>query len=512
MRGIRKAFPGVVALDGVDFFAGAGEIHAILGQNGAGKTTLMNVLSGLYQPDEGVTLLHGEPVRFRAPRDALRAGIGMVHQHFKLVPSMTAVENVLLGLPQTDMTRRPWRARLRNWSASAFRHRSSVARLASQFNFPVDLDAPIRRLSIGEQQRVEIIKMLYRGVKVLILDEPTSALTPAETDRLFTMLRRMASAERTILLISHKLEEVTAVADRITVLRAGRRVATLRAAEATARDLAALIMGEAIGPRGQDSSGSGPTQDADVALSCRDLWVGRDDGRWAVRGCTLDVRAGEIVGIAGVAGNGQRELLETIAGLRSAASGRILLGGRDVTGASIRARIEQGVSYLPADRLGVAAAPGLSVADNLLLKGFRSPACGSPFWLDRSAVERHARRLIEAFGVTGAEPGTSMRSLSGGNVQRVLLARELDRPGKAFIAESPARGLDIAASAHVHALLESHRRRGAAILLASEDVDELFLVCTRVGVMDRGELRGVWPRDQVSRLRLGALMSGVFAP
>ncbi len=504
LSGIRKSFPGVRANDGVDLEVRDGEVHALLGENGAGKTTLTSILVGLYQPDAGTIRVDGRVVELRSPRDAYRHGIGMVHQHFRLVPSFTVAENVLLGLAAG---RRPgWRLRIRD-------HRVHVAEVARQFDLPVDVDAPVWQLSVGQQQRVEIVKMLYRGVRVLILDEPTAALTPQEARALFVTLRAMAAQGRAVVFISHKLDEVMSVADRISVMRRGRRVATLRPAETDPRRLAALMIGgdleDAESPRAAPPTA--PAASGPPALACEGLWVAGDHGRPAVRGVTLAVHAGETVGIAGVAGNGQRELAEALAGMRAVIRGRITLDGRDITTLPVRARIERGLGYLPGDRRRVGMAPDLSVAQNLALKSFRQPRFGSALWQDRGAVRREATRLMAEFRITGAGPDAPVGVLSGGNLQKVLLARELTLPGHALVAESPTRGLDVGATRFVHDALRAAARAGRAILLVSEDLDELLLLSDRVAVMFGGELMGVLAAASASREQLGLLMAGTRA-
>jgi simple sugar transport system ATP-binding protein len=366
------------------------------------------------------------------------------------------------------------------------------------------------QLSVGQQQRVEIVKMLYRGVRLLILDEPTAALTPQEARALFVTLRAMAAQGRAVVFISHKLDEVMSVADRISVMRRGRRVATLRPAETDPRRLAALMIGgdaaDAETPRA--ATRAAPAAPGPPALACEELWVIGDHGRPAVRGVTLAVHAGETVGIAGVAGNGQRELAEALAGLRGVTGGRILLDGREVTALPVRARIERGLGYLPGDRRRVGTASDLSVAQNLALKSFRQPRFGSALWQDRGAVRREASRLMAEFRITGAGPDAPVGVLSGGNLQKVLLARELTLPGRALVAESPTRGLDVGATHFVHDALRAAARAGRAVLLVSEDLDELLLLSDRVAVMFGGGLMGGIPAGSASREGLGLLMAG----
>ncbi len=505
--GIRKTFPGIVANDDVHLDLRAGEIHALLGENGAGKTTLMNVLAGLYQPEAGTILLEGRPVQIRSPRDAYRHGIGMVHQHFRLVPSLTVAENILLGL---DVERGSG-VRGRGPGAGLLLrikdHLPHIDALARRFNLPVEVAAPVWQLSLGQQQRVEIVKMLYRGARILILDEPTAALTPQETEGLFATLRSMREQGRAIFLISHKLGEVLEISDRISVMRRGRMVATLRPGETDVRGLANLMVGEAL----EEARPAGHGAPGAPALECRGLHVRNDRALPAIRGVSLTVRAGEVVGLAGVAGNGQQELAQALAGLRPVDGGAIFLGGVEVTRLSPRARIARGLRYLPADRHGVAAAPNLSLADNLILKTFREPAFGSAWWQDRAAILAHAGRRMAAFNVVGGAADAPIRLLSGGNLQKALLARELTAGGTLLLAESPTRGVDVAATRFVHETLRRQARRGQGVLVISEDLDEILLLADRVGVMFAGQITGMLPAAEATREAVGLLMAGTRA-
>ena len=501
LTGIRKAFPGVVANDGVDLDLRAGEVHALLGENGAGKTTLMNVVAGLYQPDAGTILLEGRPVQIRSPRDAYLHGIGMVHQRFRLVPSLTVAENVLLGLHRAPGGGAGGRLRMKE-------HSESIAEVARRFSLPVDPEARVWQLSVGEQQRVEIVKLLYRGARILILDEPTAALTPQEAEGLFTTVRAMTAEGRAVIFISHKLGEVLRISDRISVMRRGRRVATLRPADTDARGLANLMVGEPL----EELRAAPDHAPGEPVLEVRDLRVRNDRGLPAVRGLSLTVRAGEVVGIAGVAGNGQQELAEALAGLRPVEGGNLILDGAELKRLPPWARIARGLRYLPADRHGVGAAPNLSIAENLVLKSFREPAFGSPWWMDRAAVGAHARRQMADFNVVGAAADAPIRLLSGGNLQKVLLARELTAGGTLLVAQSPTRGLDVRATRFVHEALRAQAREGRAVLLISEDLDEIFLLADRIAVMFAGELMGVLPAAQATREAVGLLMAGTRTP
>ncbi len=502
LTGIRKTFPGIVANDGVDLDLRAGEVHALLGENGAGKTTLMNIVAGLYQPDAGAILLEGRPIQIRSPRDAYLHGIGMVHQRFRLVLSLTVAENVVLGL-EAERGREAG-----GWGLGMREHAARIEAVAREFNLPVDPTARVWQLSVGEQQRIEIVKMLYRGARILILDEPTAALTPQEVEGLFATLRAMTAQGRAVIFISHKLGEVLRISDRISVMRRGKRVATLRPADTDPRDLANLMVGESR-EEVRTAPGRAP---GEAVLEVRDLRVWSDRGLSAVRGLSLTVRAGEVVGIAGVAGNGQQELAEAIAGLRPVEGGALFLGGAEVTRHTPRVRIARGLRYLPADRHGVAAAPNLSIAENLLLKAFRDPAFGSPWWMDRAAVGAHARRQMADFNVVGGGVDVPIRLLSGGNLQKVLLARELTGGGTLLVAQSPTRGLDVRSTLFVHEALRAQARQGRGVLLISEDLDEIFLLASRIAGMFAGGLMGVLPAAGATREAVGLLMAGTRTP
>jgi general nucleoside transport system ATP-binding protein len=501
MRGITKRFPGVLANDGVDFEAAAGEVHALLGENGAGKSTLSNILTGLYRPDEGEIFLHGEQVDFHVPRDALDAGICMVHQHFRLVEPFTVAENVVLGDHRGE--------------GRAFRlhHRAierRVGELSTRYGLHVDPRARIWQLSLGEQQRVEILKALYREARILILDEPTAVLTPQEADVLFETLREMANEGRTVIFISHKLHEVKAVADRVTVLRGGRTIATVSTAEATPRSLASLMVGRELESitRSADPGGRGPGA---AVLELEGLWAQGDRGDAAVRGVTLDVCAGEVVAIAGVAGNGQRELAETIAGIRHQTEGEVRVGGRKLRG-DPRAAQAAGVAYVPEDRLGTGVAPSMSIASNLVLRSYREGYASHGPLLRLGAIRERAVDLIRAYRIAAPSPSTSARLLSGGNLQKVVLAREFSGKPKLVVAASPTRGLDVGAIETVHAYLRDAAAEGVAVLLISEDLDEILGLADRIAVMYEGAIVGVTSRADASVEEIGLQMAGGHDP
>src|SRR4051812_18717862 len=410
-RGITKRFPGVIANAGVDFEALEGEVHALLGENGAGKSTLSNIFTGLYRADEGELEVSGKPVAFDNPRDGIDAGIGMVHQHFRLVEPFTVAENVMLG--DTSDLGHAFRLHPR-------RIEERVAELGERYGMAVDPRARIWQLSVGEQQRVEILKALYREARILILDEPTAVLTPQESDALFETLRAMAADGRTVIFISHKLHEVMAVSDRVTVLRDGRSVATTDVAGATTRSLAALMVGREIDVSQRKERNASP---GEPVLELEDVWAAGDRGDEALRGVSFSVRAGEIVAIAGVAGNGQRELAETVAGMRPRTRGRVRVLGKELRGGDAREAIRAGVAHVPEDRLRTGVAAGLSISSNVVLKAYREPELGAGPLLRLGAIRERAARLIERYDVRGAAPALPTRLLSGGNLQKVVLGR-----------------------------------------------------------------------------------------
>jgi simple sugar transport system ATP-binding protein len=496
MRGITKRFPGVVANDGVDFEAAAGEVHALLGENGAGKSTLSNILTGLYRPDEGEIFLHGERVHFGVPRDALDAGISMVHQHFRLVEPFTVAENVVLGEQRSFVLH-----------GRAIERR--VADLSKRYGLAVDPRARIWQLSLGEQQRVEILKALYREARILILDEPTAVLTPQEAQVLFETLRQMAAEGRTVIFISHKLHEVKAVADRVTVLRDGKTIATVETAEATPRSLAALMVGREL------SAGGGQretTEPGEVMLELADVWAAGDRGGAAVRAVSLRVRAGEIVAVAGVAGNGQRELAETIAGIRAPSQGSVQVGGKPLRAGDPRAAIAAGVAYVPEDRLGVGVAPSVSVAWNLALKSYREPHGSLGPFLRLGRIRDRALELIAHHRIATPGPHAPARLLSGGNVQKVVLAREFSGQPRLLVAAAPTRGLDVGAIETVHAYLRDAAADGVAVLLISEDLDEILTLADRIAVIYEGAIVGETTRAAASVEEIGLLMAGGHDP
>ena len=496
MRGITKRFPGVVANEDVDFEAATGEVHALLGENGAGKTSLMNVLTGLYRPDEGEIILHGEHVHFHGPRDALDAGIGMVHQHFRLVEALTVAENLLLG----EHEPRVW--------LGAKAGRRQIREASEALGLRVDPDARIWQLSVGEQQRVEIVKAVLRGSRVLVLDEPTAVLTPQEADQLFDTLRLMAREGHCVIVITHKLHEVMAVADRITVLRGGRKVATVPTAEATQRSLAGLMVGREVA-EARRVDRQQPI--GDVTLEVDGISVAGDRGGLAVEGVSLDVRAGEILGVAGVAGNGQRELAEAIYGIRQLEAGDVRVDGRVLRGGDPRAAIAAGVAHVPEDRLGTGLAPSLSIAANVSLKRYRTPLVSRGPILLLRRMRDLALALIQRYDVKAPGPDTPARNLSGGNLQKLVLGREFEGEPRVLIAAQPTRGLDVGAIETVHGYLREAAAKGVAVLLISEDLDEIRALADRVVVMYEGSLVGEADPETTGVEEIGLLMAGVRA-
>ncbi len=491
MRGIVKRFPGVLANDHADFGLRRGEIHALLGENGAGKSTLMNILAGLYRPDAGTILVHDQPAVFASPRQAIQAGIGMIHQHFMLVPSQSVTENVLLG-----MDRPRFRLNLPQYERT-------IAELGQRYGLPVDPRAKIWQLSVGEQQRVEILKMLYRGADVLILDEPTAVLGPQEAEGLFAVLRDMAAGGKSIIFISHKLQEVMALADRVTVLRRGRvTAADVQTSGSSPAELARLMVGREV----LFFVDKQPQEPGAVVLDIAEVRAENDRGLPALRDFSLQVRAGEIVGIAGVAGNGQRELAEVITGLRRAVSGQVTLNGETISNQPARKAIRQGVAHVPEDRTHVGSAPSLSITDNLIMKQYSQVPIGRGPWLDATAAGVFANKLKDAYQISAPSVNIQARLLSGGNLQRLILAREITAQPKLMIAMQPTQGLDVGAIETVHRLLLEQRAQGVAILLISEELDELLALSDRIAVIYEGQIVGEVNDGDVERI--GLLMTG----
>lgn len=496
MKGITKKFPGVLANDQVDFEVSAGEIHCLLGENGAGKTTLMNVLYGYYASDGGEIYIRGKKAVIESPVDAIRLRIGMVFQHFMLVRTLTVAENVVLGLksdkwPLVDLV-----------SAE-----KKIVDLSSKYGLKVDPKIKIWQLSVGEQQRVEIMKALYRDVEILILDEPTSVLTPQESRQLFGFLKYMKKEGRSVIFITHKLNEVMEVSDRVTVLKNGKNVGTVNTSETTKSDLARMMIGREVlfeCEKPQIST-------KDVMLDIRDLWAMGDNKQPALKGITLEVKRGAILGIAGVAGNGQRELVEVITGLRKASRGEVIMDGQDITNRSPRHIRDQGVGHITEDRMARGLVLGLSVEENAVLGAHHRPPAATKqgFLLDAEGMKTYTEKLIVDFDIKTPSRLVPARNLSGGNLQKLILARELSGNPKVLIASSPTKGLDVGATEFIRRKIIEQQERGIAVLLISEDLDEVFDLSDDIAVMYEGSMVGRLKCSEATYDKVGLMMTGV---
>lgn len=493
MRGITKRFPGVLANNQVNFDVRSGEVHALLGENGAGKSTLMKILYGLYQPDEGEIHLNGEAVTIHSPADAIHLGIGMIHQHFMLVPSLTVTENVALGLKSS-----------RGIRTDLDRVAARIKELAGLYGLQVDTDAYVWQLSVGQQQRVEILKALYRGAALLILDEPTAVLTPQEVDEFFLTLEQMKKDGHALIFISHKLHEVLQLCNRVTVLRDGHTIGTQLIEGTTKQQLAEMMVGRPMNMQPKKAA----VETGEVRLSLRDVQAQSDREHPALRNVSFDLRSGEIVGLAGVSGNGQRELAEVIAGLRPLTGGEITLGGRHIAGAPPRDIMELGLSYIPEERMRDGMIKEFTVSENLILREFDQQPFARNGFLNQGAIQRNSKELVEAFSVKTPSLDTPVKNLSGGNIQKLVLARELSRKPKVMIAAQPTRGLDIGATEYVHARLLEQRELGLATLLISEDLDEILALSDRILVIFHGQIMGDLPRGEATAEKLGLMMAG----
>jgi general nucleoside transport system ATP-binding protein len=494
MLGITKRFPGVLANDHVDFDVMSGEVHALLGENGAGKSTLMKILYGMYHPDEGEIRLNDRPVTITSPTDAINLGIGMIHQHFMLVPTLTVAENVALGLPSS-----------RGPLTDLDRVTKRIFELADVYGLKIDPGAYVWQLSVGQQQRVEIIKALYRGAALLILDEPTAVLTPQEVDELFVIMHGMVKDGHGLIFISHKLHEVVEISNRVTVLRDGRKIGTRPTSEVTKQILATWMVGREIGftpDRGEAELGQ-------CRLRLDQVSCGSDRGTPGLRNVSLDVHSGEILGIAGVSGNGQRELAESVTGLRKITKGRVILEDEDVTGFAPDDLTSRMLSYIPEERMRDGMIKNFSVAENLILREHHKRPYSRSGFLNLQGIANHSDELINKFHVKTPSRDTLVKNLSGGNIQKVVLARELSRNPRAIVAAQPTRGLDIGATEYVREQLLVERRKGAAILLISEDLDEILALSDRIAVIYEGQIMDILPRESATPEKLGLLMAGV---
>jgi simple sugar transport system ATP-binding protein len=494
MRGIVKRFPGVLANDRVDFDVRSGEVHALLGENGAGKSTLMKVLYGLYQQDEGQILLNGQVVQIQSPADSIRLGIGMIHQHFMLVPSLTVAENVALGLPSS-----------RGFLTDLDRVSERIQQLAELYGLHVDPSSFVWQLSVGQQQRVEIIKALYRGAALLILDEPTAVLTPQEVDELFVTLNQMTADGHALIFISHKLYEVLDISDRVTVLRDGRVVGTQPTAGTTRAELAKMMVGRDLSERPERDQ----LERGNPRLIIKNLWALSDRETDALKGVSLEVHANEILGVAGVSGNGQRELAEVITGLRRASEGQVVLENVDITENTPGETMAMGLSYIPEERMRDGMIREFNVAENLILREHDQQPYARSGFLDFHSINQRSGRLVHTFNVKTPSLDTPVKNLSGGNIQKLILARELSRKPKVVVASQPTRGLDIGATDYVHHRLLAQRKEGSATLLISEDLDEILALSDRIAVIYEGRIMGVLPREEATPEKLGLMMAGV---
>jgi ABC-type uncharacterized transport system ATPase subunit len=493
MRGITKRYPGVLANDHISFDLRPGEIHALLGENGAGKSTLMNILYGLAVPDEGEILLNGVPVTINGPSDAIARGISMVHQHFMLVPVLTVAENIVLGeetmanpifLDRKEANRR-------------------IVELGQRFGFDIDPQAKVETLSVGWQQRVEILKALYRQAQILVLDEPTAVLTPQETEEIFAVLRRLAAEGHSIIFISHKLYEVLEIADRITVIRRGKVVGFRLPAETDEDDLAELMVGREVNL----TVDRGVSHPSEVVLEVRGLEVKDDRGRVVVRDVNLEVRAGEILGVAGVAGNGQDELVEALTGLRKPSSGAVTLAGRDVTGHRPREMNEAGVRFVPGDRHRFGLVLPFPVDDNLVLTSYYRPPFARGFVRDQAAIDDAARAAITEFDIRTPSEHAEVSTLSGGNQQKVIVAREFSGEPKLLVLDQPTRGLDVGSIEFIHRQAIARRDAGCAVLLVSAELDEVLELSDRIAIMFRGEIVAIRDGRTADKEEIGLLMA-----
>lgn len=493
LKGITKSFPGVVANDSVDLSVAKGEIHALLGENGAGKSTLMNILYGLYEADAGIIYVRGRKVSISSPKDAIALGIGMVHQEFMLIPALTVIENVALGMHSTK---------------EPFTDLDTVGKklreLAKVYNFKIRLDAKIADLGVGEQQRVEILKALYRGAEVLILDEPTAVLTPQETRELFATLRLLVAEGKSVVFISHKLNEVMEISHRITVLRSGKVMGTVLAKDTSKEELARMMVGRSVAFEVE----RGTAKTGEAVLEVKDLVVKDAWGLNVVNGATFEVRAGEILGVAGVDGNGQEELVEAIAGMRRVSEGAVRIEGRDIAGLSPRQVAGMGVAHIPASRHKTGLILDMTVAENLILQSqYRSPFSRRGN-LDFKVIRETARNLMKEFDIRAPGEDTKVRLLSGGNQQKVILARELARKPKVLLAVHPTRGLDVGATEYIRRKIVEARDSGCAVLLVSTELDEILNLSDRIAVMYEGQIMGIVDARYAEIEKLGLMMAG----
>jgi ABC-type uncharacterized transport system ATPase subunit len=492
IEGLNKRFPHVWANRDISLDVRRAEIHCLLGENGAGKTTLAECLYGTYRPDSGQVTFKGEPLSLSSPRDAIRAGIGMVHQHFVLAPALSVVENVIAGTPT-------------RFIVDQRQEEKRLAKLCKDYGLDLDLRAAISHLSVGEQQWVEILKALYLGVDLLILDEPTAVLTPMETDRLFAIVERMKADGLSVIFITHRLDEVMRLSDRVTVLRRGQVMDTVETSQVDKAELARMMVGRDVVFLVEKE----PLESGSPLLELRDIRVRGDRGQEALRGISFSVREREILGVAGVSGNGQRELFEVLVGVRMPSEGRVLLNGADITYRSPRYRMARGIATIPEDRIAEGLVADFTVEENLVLGFHRTRPYSKRLFWNGSAIESFAMESIRTFGIATPSPRQVTRVLSGGNLQKVILARELSRSPTCLIASQPTRGLDVGATEYVRGRLLEQRKRGAAIVLISEDLEEIFNLSDRIAVLSKGQIAGMLDANDASLETVGRLMAGM---
>jgi len=494
MKNITKRFPGVLACDNVSIELKQGEILALLGENGAGKTTLMNILYGLYHQDEGVVRINDKEVKINSPKAAFKLGIGMVHQHFMLVPNLTVLENIALGIRNTNTIK-----------LDLEEIREKIKEITNKYDLSVNPDAFIWQLSVGEQQRVELVKTLCLGANLLILDEPTAALTPQETDELLILLRKMAEEGCSIIFISHKLNEVKSVTHKVAVLRNGKLVYNGATDDHSQEELAAKMAGHDIHIHvSEEKENFGK-----AVLELKDVWAKGDRGTFALNGVSLNIREGEIVGIAGVSGNGQKELAEVINGIRKVKNGKIIFKDEDITNLSAQKIIKKHMGYIPEDRNHEGIIPSFSIKENLIMKDYSKDSFSKFSFLNRKRIIGNAKRLVEKFNIKCPDIDTACGTLSGGNIQKVIFAREITRDPKMLVAAYPIRGLDIGAAEYVHNQLLEARDRNMAIMVISEELDELINICDKIAVIYEGKILDVLSKKDVTKSKLGLLMAGV---
>lgn len=492
---ITKIFPGVVANDSVCLEIEEGKIHALLGENGAGKSTLMNCLCGLYQPQSGDILLKGQKVDIKSTTDAVRLGIGMIHQHFMLIPQLTVVENIAANLRSQN-----------RFILNLKQVRQKILELSAQHHLEVDPDAYIWQLSVGAQQRVEIIRALMAGAEILILDEPTAVLTPQEVVELFQILRQLVASGKTIIFISHKLDEVLQISDRVTVLRDGAVIGSVDTPKTNKNELAHMMVGRDVLFRVDRSE----AECGDCVLELVDVCANNSRKLQALDHVSFNVCCGEILGIAGVDGNGQQELAEVITGLRPATSGQVIIRGQNLTNKSPLTIRESGLAFIPAERKVLGTIGQLSVASNLILASYNREPFALKGWLNQKEINQFALEMIKDFDIRTPGPATEAENLSGGNLQKVVLARELSKSPDVLICAQPTRGLDVGAIEYVHKRILAERARGAAILLISTELDEIFALSDRIAVLSRGKIMGVVPNENVDIGQLGLMMAGTL--